>query len=169
MAYQNAELVEQFRGAVVVSAAVLELAEFVKSVDHVDSHTVVFLEVVQVLDLVGAQVVDNVGIGQQVLDLGALVLQLLALLEHLVALVDVLVGALVQVVHLGVQVANKVGHVGVLEQLKLELGELGRRLVDIFLVLDELQQREDEMAVEVGDQSGQDRVLLSSVGRGGHG
>lgn len=128
----------------------------------------VLLEVVQVLDFVGAQVVDDLGIGQQVLDLGALVLELLALLEDLIALLNVLLRALVQVVDLGEQVADEVGHVGVLEQLELELVVLERGLVDILLVLEELQQREDEMAVEVGDESGQNRLLLSSVGGSGH-
>ena len=168
-AYKNTELVKQLRGAVVVTAAVLELAELVQSIDHLRGHAVVLLEVNQVLDLVGAQVIDDFGIGQQVLDVGALVLQVLTLLENLVALLSVLFRDLVQVVDLGEEVANKVGHVGVLEQLKLELGVLERRLVDIFLVLEELQQRENEMAVEVGDQSRQDRVLLSSVGGSGHG
>jgi hypothetical protein len=168
-AYENTELVEQLRGAVVVTAAVLELAEFVQSIDHFAGHAVVLLEVDQVLDLVGAQVVDDFGIGQEILDVGALVLQLLTLLKNLVALLGVLLRALVQVVDLGEQVADKVGHVGVLEQLKLELGVLERRLVDIFLVLEELQQRENEMAVEVGDEGRQDRLLLSSVGGSGHG
>jgi hypothetical protein len=168
-AYENAELVEQFRGAVVITAAVLELAKLVQSIDHFRGDAVVLLEVDQVLDLVGAQVVDDLSIGEQVLDVGALVLQLLTLLEDLVALLGVLFRALVQVVDLGEQVADKVGHVGVLEQLELELGVLERRLVDIFLVLEELQQREDEMAVEVGDESGQDGLLLSSVGGSGHG
>jgi hypothetical protein len=168
-AYENTELVEQLRGAVVVTAAVLELAEFVQSIDHFAGHAVVLLEVDQVLDLVGAQVVDDFGIGQEILDVGALVLQLLTLLKNLVALLGVLLRALVQVVDLGEQVADTVGHVGVLEQLKLELGVLERRLVDIFLVLEELQQRENEMAVEVGDEGRQDRLLLSSVGGSGHG
>jgi hypothetical protein len=168
-AYENTELVEQLRCAVVVTAAVLELSKFVQSIDHLRGHAVVLLEVDQVLDLVGAQVVDDFGVGQQVLDVGALVLQLLTLLENLIALLGVLLRALVQVVDLGKQVADKVGHIGVLEQLKLELGVLERRLVDIFLVLEELQQRKDEMAVEVGDQGGQDGLLLSSVGGSGHG
>jgi hypothetical protein len=167
-AYENTELVEQLRGAVVVAAAVLELAKLVQSIDHLRGDAVVLLQVDQVLDLVGAQVVDDFGIGKQILDVGALVLQLLALLEDVFALLSVLFRNLVQVVDLGEEVADKVGHVGVLEQLKLELGVLKRRLVDIFLVLEELQQREDEMAVEVRDESRQDRLLLSSIGSSGH-
>jgi len=118
--YKNPELIEQLRGTVVVAAAVLELAKVVESVDHVVGNAVVLLEVVQVGNLVAAEVVDDILVGQEILDLAALLLELFPLVQGFLPLLNVFLRSLVEAVDLSVQVADKVGHVGVLQQLKLE-------------------------------------------------
>ena len=160
--YKNSELVEELGCAVVVAAAVLELAEFVECVNHLNGDAVVFLEVVQVGHLVAAEVVYDVLVGQEVLDLAAFLLVLLALVEDILSLLHVLLRSLVEAVDLRIQVSHKVRHVGLLEQLKLELSNVsGRRLV--IELLEELQQREDEVTIEVGDEFWENGVFLCNV------
>lgn len=124
----------------------------------------VLLQVGQVCNLVAPEVVDNIGIRQKILDLGALLLVLLPLRQHLLALLDVFLRPLVQVVQLCEKVSNEVRHVGLLEKLELELSELRRwLLIFIACVFQKLNQRENEMPVEVGDELWQNAVLLRDV------
>ena len=161
VSYQDAESVQQLGGVWVDSAAVLEAAKLVELVDHLDRDAVRVLEVCQVLHLVGAQVGDDILVVQQPRDLARLLLQLVASLQHLVALRLVLLGHVVEAVHVLVQRAHKVGHVRRLEQLQQQL-LLVQRLLGI-LVGAEVEQRVDQVAVEVGHQLGKQAVLLGDV------
>ena len=114
---EDAEAVEQLGGVRVDAARVLEAAELVELVDHLDGDAVRVLEVRQVLRLVGAQVGHHALVVEQARDLARLLLEPVAALDDGVALLLVLVGHVVEVVHLLVQLAHEVGHVGDLEQL----------------------------------------------------
>jgi len=167
---QNAVLVEEVRGATVVSARVLELAVLVQLVDHLRGHAVGVLEILQVGSLVSAQVVDDLTVTQQAQDLLGVLLELGALGEGLVALGVVLLRPLGEVIDGGIEVADEVAHVGLLEQGIFGLGDVVDALVLRGLLLEEVEQGEDEVAVQVGDELGQQRVLLRDVGLGvGHG
>jgi hypothetical protein len=159
--HQDAEPVQQLSGMWVDTAAVLEAAKLVQLVHHLDCDAVRVLEIGLVLLLVGAQVGDDILVVQQPRDLARLGLELVASLQHLVALRLVLVGHVVQVVHVLVQLAHKVGHVGGLEQLQQQLLLL-ERLFGI-LVGGEVEQRVDEVAVEVGHELGQEAVLFGDI------
>jgi hypothetical protein len=159
--YQNAESVQQLSSVGVDTAAVLEAAELVELVDHLDCDAVRILQVLQVLHLVRAQVGDDILIVQQAGDLARFLLQLVASLDDFLALLCVLGGHVVEVVHVLVELPHEVGHVGGLEQLQQHLLLL-ERLFGI-LVCGEVEQRVDEMAVEVGHQLGEEAVLLGDV------
>jgi hypothetical protein len=160
--YENAELVEQLGGAVVVTAAVLELAEVVECVDHLACDAVVLLEVVQIGHLVAAEVVHDLLVGQEILDLAALLLEFLPLGQGVLPLLHILLRSLAQAVDLSVQVSHEVGHVCLLEELELEPCDVGGGRV-VLKLLQELQQREDQVTVQVGDEFGQDAVLLCDI------
>jgi len=128
------------------------------------------LKVLQVGSLVGAQVVDDLAVAQQAQDLLGVLLELGALGEGLVALGVVLGGPLGEVVDGGIEVADEVAHVGLLEQGIFGLGDVVDALVLRGLLLEEVEQGKDEVAVQVRDELGQQRVLLRDVGLGvGHG
>ena len=114
------------------TAAVLELAELVQLVYHVDLNTVALLQVCQILDLVAPQVGNHILVVQKSADFACLLLQLVAPLQDLIALLLVLVGHVVEAVDFLVQLAHKVGHVGGLEELEEQL-LLVERLVGIFV------------------------------------
>lgn len=147
------------------SAAVLELSKLVQLLDHLHLDAVALLQVGQILDLVAAQVGDHILVVEQPADLAGLLLQLVAALQDLVALLLVLVGHVVEAVDFLVQLTHEVGHVGRLEQLEQQL-LLVERLVGI-VVAGEVEQRVDEMSVEVGHELGQEAVLLGDAGAGG--
>lgn len=169
--YQNPEAVEKLGGMGVDAARVLELAKLEQLVDHFHVDTVALLEVGQVLLLVAPQVCDDVLVIQQAADLARGVLELVALLQHFLALLLVLVRHVGEAVDLLVQLANKVGHVGGLEQLEQQLLLLGR-LLGLFIAR-EVEERVDEVAVEMGHELGEQRVLFGDVCAGcrrvGHG
>jgi hypothetical protein len=160
--YQDPEPVQQLSGMGVDTARVLELSVLQQLVDHVHLDAVALLQVGQVLDLVAPQVGDDVLVIQKPADLARGLLQLVALQEDLVALLLVLVGHVVEAVDFLVQLADKVGHVGGLEQLEEELLLLDG-LLGLF-VAGEVEERVDEMAVEVGHELGEQRVLLGDGG-----
>ena len=126
----------------------------------------VVLQVSHVAVLVAAQIVDNLCVSKQALDLLCLLSVDLPSLESLLALFGVLGGRLVQVVELRVQVANIVGHVGLLEQRIFELGDVRNIFVLGALFLLEVEQREDEVAVQVRDEFGQQAVGSGHVAVG---
>jgi len=159
--YQNAEAVEQLRGMWVDTARVLELAKLEQLVDHVQVDAVALLKVCQVLLLVAAQVGDDVLVVEQAADLAGGLLELVALLEDLVALGLELVGHVVEAVDLLVQLADEIRHVGGLEQFEQQLLLLDG-LVGVFIA-GEVEERVDEMAVEVGHELGEQRVLLGDI------
>lgn len=160
-AYQDPEAIEQLSSMRVDATAVLERAKLVQLVHHLNGHAVVLLQVRQVLNLVAPQVCDHVLVVQQRRNLARVLFQLVPSLQHLVALLLVLVGHLVEVVDLLVQLAHEVGHVGRLEQLEEEL-LLVERLFAI-LVAGKVEQRVDEVAVEVGHELREQVVLLGDV------
>lgn len=166
---QNAVLVEQVGGAAVVTARVLELAVLVELLHHLRGHTVGVLEVLQVGGLVGAQVVDDLRIAEQVQDLLGVLLELGALCEGVVALGLVLLGRLLEVVDLGIEATDEVVHVGLLEQRIFGLGDVVDALVFGSLFLEEVEQGKDEVTVQVRDELGQQRVLLGDFLVVGHG
>lgn len=157
---EDTELVQQLSGIAVATAAVLEATIVEKAVDHVGGDTVLLLEELQVGDLVAAQVADDILILQQLGDLGALLLVVLQLGEDLLSLLDELVGDGVGVVNFLPQVGHIVGHVGVLQQLVLGADHL---LVIFLGAGAELEKREDQMAVEVGDQLRQQVILVGDL------
>jgi hypothetical protein len=159
--YQHAEAVEQLSGMRVDATAVLELAKLVQLVHHLDRHAVRVLEVGQVLHLVAAQVSHDALVVQQARDFARLGLELVAPLQDLVALLLVLVGHVGQAVDLLVQLAHKVRHVGRLEQLQQQPLLLDRLLG--IVISDEVDQRVDEVPVEVRHELGQEAVLLGDV------
>jgi hypothetical protein len=161
ISYQNAEPVQQISGILVNTAAVLEAAKLVQLVDHVECNAVCVLQVRQILHLVRSQVGDDVLVVQKPRNLARLLDQLVASLQDLLALLLVLVGHVVQVVHILVELAHEVGHVGGLEQLQQHL-LLVQRLLGI-LVGGEAEQRVDQVSVEVGHQLGEEAVLLGDV------
>lgn len=165
--HQDAEAVQQFSRVRVGAAAVLELAELVQAVHVVEGDAVAVLQVLQVLGLVGAQVGDDVLVVQQLGDLGGRGLELVALAQDLLALGGELGGDLVEVVHVLVQLAHEVGHVGRAQQRQQQLLLLGRLLG--VLVAVEIEQREQQMAVEVGHQLRQQAVLLGDGAARGRG
>lgn len=159
--HQHAEAVQQLGGMRVDAAAVLELAKLVQAVDVVEGDAVAVLEVLQVLRLVGAQVGHDVLVVQQLRDLGGGGLELVALAQDLLALGSEVGGRLVEAVDLLVQLAHKVGHVGRAQQGQQQLLLLGRLLG--VLVAGEVEQREQQVAVEVGHEPGQQTVLLGHI------
>lgn len=156
--HQHAEAVQQLGSVRVDAAAVLELAKLVQAVDVVEGDAVALLEVLQVLRLVGAQVGHDVLVVEQLGDLGGRGLELVALAQDLLALLCELGGHLVEPVDVLVQLAHKVGHVGRAQQRQQQLLLLGRLLG--VLVGGEVEQREQQMAVEVGHELWQQAVLL---------
>lgn len=122
------------------------------------------LEVLQVGSLVGAKVVDDLAVSKKAKDLLGVLLELGALGQSLIALLVVLGGPLGEVVDGGVKVADEVTHVGLLEEGIFGLGDVVDALVLGGLLLKEVEQRKDEVAVQVGDELGQQRVLLRDVG-----
>lgn len=169
--HQHAEAVQQLGGVGVDAAAVLELAKLVQAVDVVEGDAVAVLEVLQVLGLVGAQVGDDALVVEQLGDLGGGGLELVALAEDLLALLGELGGHVVEAVDVLVQLAHEVGHVGGAQQGEQQALLLGRLLG--VLVAGEVEQREQQMAVEVGHEARQQAVLLGDgAARGrcvGHG
>ena len=129
----------------------------------------VLLQVLQVGNLVGAKVGDNVLPAQKLGDLCSLLLELIQALQNLLSLLGELLWCLLDVVDLGVQAGDVIGHVGGLQQLKLGLGHV--HAVLLILIGDKLQQWEDQMSVEVLDELWQQVVLLCdllwSLGLGG--
>ena len=162
---QDTVLVEKLGGGRVVSARVLELAEVVELLDHGGGHAVVVLEVVHVALLVAAEIIDDFRIGKQVLQLLSLLLILLPLLQDLFPLLGVFLRALREVVQLSVQVANEVVHICLLEQRELEVRDVRGVLIFGRLLLEEVEEWEDEVAVEVGDEVGEDGLLFGDVCR----
>lgn len=166
VAYQDAEAVQQLGGVGVDAAAVLELAKLVQAVHVVEGDAVAVLEVLQILGLVGAQVGDDGLVVEQLRDAGGGGLELVALAQDLLALGGEVGGHLVEPVDVLVQLADKVGHVGGAQQGQQQLLLLGRLLG--IVVAGEVEQREQQVAVEVGHQLRQQAVLLGDGGRGGH-
>ena len=125
------------------------------------TYIVLLLEELQVGDLVTAQVVDNLLALQQVGDLARLLLELLQAAQDVLALLVELGRGFVQALQVGLELADEVNHVGRLEQLVLGLGDLERLGVIVLgdLALGEVQQREDQVAVEVAHERGQKIVL----------
>jgi hypothetical protein len=80
----------------------------------------------------------------------------------LVALLLVFVGHVGQVVYVLVQLAHKVGHVGRLEELEEEFLLLDGLL--FLLVAGEVEERVDQVPVEVGHELGEEAVLFGDVG-----
>ena len=64
---EDAELVEEFGGAPVVAAAVLELAVVVELFNHLRRDAVCFFEVIHVADFVRSEVADYVWIAEEAL------------------------------------------------------------------------------------------------------
>lgn len=189
---KDTELVEQIGGGTIVAAAVLEVAEIVKRVDHFDgdlsrsgsaralqpyekgirnasynqvttiTYIMVLLQELQVGNLVTPQVCDDVLPLQQLRDLAGAVLVCFQGLDDLLPLVGKFFGWVLQVLQVTVQVGDVIRHVGLLQQLVLGLEKLARlglvlgAAIFVFqLGAAELEEREDEVAVELGDQLGE--------------
>ena len=124
------------------------------------------LKVGQVLDLVTAQVGDDILVVEQGADLARLLLKMVAALQDLVALGLELVGHVGEAVDVLVQLTHKVGHVGALQQVQqqrlLLYGLVG------LLITGEVEQRVDKVTVEVGHELGQEAVLLGDGDGVGH-
>jgi hypothetical protein len=135
------------------------------------TYTVILLQEVQVGNLVAAQVVDDVLLAQEFGDLARLVLELLEAREDLLALLLELGGGLFGTIKLHLQAADEIDHVGGLEQLILGSGELEGLGIIVFgdLVVGELEEREDEVSVEVSDQLGHQIVFSHDDGIAGRG
>ena len=146
----------------VYTARVLELAKLEQLVDHVHVNTMALLQVCQVLLLVTPQVCDDVLVVEQAADLAGRLVELVALLQDLVALGLELVGHVVEAVDFLVQLSDEIRHVGGLEEFEEELllldGLVG------FFIAGEVEERVDEMTVEVGHKLGEERVLFGDVG-----
>lgn len=145
------------------TAAVLERTKLVELIHHLQGDAMCVLQVCQILHLVGPQICDDVLVVQQPRDLARLLLQLIASLQDLVAFLLVLLGHVVEAVHFLVELAHEVGHVGGLEKLEEHLLLL-HGLFGIF-VGGEVEQRVDQVPVEVGHELGEEAVLLGD-GRG---
>lgn len=105
----------------------------------------VLLEVVQVCDLVAAQVHRHVAVLHQARHLVGLVLERLLPLYHLLALLQRLRRPLAEPADLLLEAPHVVGHVCLFEELVLEGGEVGG--VCVISGLEELQDGEDEVPV----------------------
>jgi hypothetical protein len=163
--YQNAESVQQLSSVRVDTTAVLEATKLVELVHHLDCDAVCVFQICQILHLVRSQVGDHILVVQKPRDLARLLFQLVASLQHLVALLLVLLRHVVEVVDVLVELAYEVGHVGGLEQLQEHLLLLDG-LLGIF-VGGEVEERVDQVPVEIGHELGEEAVLLGDVDAGG--
>ena len=136
------------------------------------SDLVLLLQELQVGNLVGAEVVDDVVALEELGDLGGLLLVLFELVEDLLATLGVLGGGLLEALELAVEVGDVVGHVGLLEEGVLGGEDLASLVGLIFLEAAgvELEEGEDHVAVEVGSEL-EDEVIVGgrgvAVGGGG--
>lgn len=146
----------------VYTARVLELAKLEQLVDHFHVDAVAFLEVGQVLLLVTPQVGNNVLVIQKTANLAGGLLELVALLQDLLALFLVLIRHVREAVDVLVQLSDEIGHVCGLEQFKKQLLLLDC-LFGLFIAR-EVEERVDEVAVEVGHKLGEERVLFGDAG-----
>ena len=122
---------------------------------RIKTYVVFLFEKLQVGNLVASEIVHDLVCRQELRDPAGLLLILLQLGDDLLPPLSILSRRLVQVLDLAVQVGGVVGHVGLLEQLVLGLGDLARLLLvlDVAILIfqlvgRELQQREDQVAVE---------------------
>lgn len=146
----------------VYTTRVLELTKLQQLVDHVHLNTMALFQVCQVLLLVTPQVCDDVLVVEQAADLARRFLELVALLQDFLALGLELIRHVVEAVDFLVQLSDKVRHVGGLEEFEQELllldGLFG------FFIAGEVEERVDEMTVEVGHKLGEERILFGHVG-----
>lgn len=117
------------------------------------------LQELQVGHLVAAQVAYNVLVPQEIPQLARLFLELLELGNHLLPGLGKLGGRGIQILNLAVQVGHVVGHVGLLEQLVLGLGDLLRLLLIFAAALlifqlcrRKLEEGENKVSVEAENQ-----------------
>lgn len=128
------------------------------------------LKELQVGHLVTTQIAHDVLATQKIRQLACLLLIVVQLLQDLLALLVELCRRLRETVDFLLQVTDEIRHVGGLQQLVLGLRDLERLGVVILgdLASCELQQREDQVSVEVLDQLGEKvvfghRVAISIV------
>ena len=142
---------------------VLKLTKLQQLVDHVHLNAVALLQVCQVLLLVTPEVRDNVLVVEQSANLAGRLLKLVALLQHSLALLFELVRHIVEAVDFLMQLSDEIRHVCGLEKFEEQLLLLGC-LVGFFIA-GEVEERVDEVAVEVGHKLGEERILLGDVCR----
>lgn len=143
------------------TARVLELTKLEQLVDHFHVDAVALLEVGQVLLLVTPQVGNDVLVIQKTTNLAGGLLELVALLQDLLALFLVLVRHVGEAVDVLVQLADEIGHVCGLEKFEEQLLLLDC-LFGLFIAR-EVEERVDEVAVEVGHKLGKERVLFGDA------
>lgn len=149
-----------------LSARPVSSPKCAKRKDPRKTYIVLLLEELQVGNLVAAQVCDDVFPPQQLLDLACGVLELLQGLDDLLPLVGVLFWWVLQALEVAVEVGDVVGHVGLPQQLVGGLEQLprlglvlGHAILVLQLAAAELEEGEDQVPVELGDERRQQVVL----------